>query len=133
MQIGILKVKVQLLCGDEFAMGPGKANLLEAIDREHSISGAGRLLGMSYRRTWLLVDSMNRCWTHKLVETLPGGGRERGARLTDTGRAVLGAYRAIEAEMARSAEGDALETLRTLLREQPLPAQSGNRSVSPTG
>ncbi len=54
MLIGPLKLKAQVICGDEFAMGPGKADLLEAIDREGSISAAGRALGMSYRRTWLL-------------------------------------------------------------------------------
>ena len=54
-----LRLKLQVYCGDEIAMGPGKADLLEAIDREGSISAAGRALGMSYRRAWLLVDAMN--------------------------------------------------------------------------
>ena len=63
---GPLKIKLQLFCGDEIAMGPGKADLLEAIAREGSISGAGRALGMSYRRTWMLVDVMNRCWRQPL-------------------------------------------------------------------
>lgn len=130
MQIDILKVKAQLLCGSDFAMGPGKADLLEAIDREHSISGAGRALGMSYRRTWLLVDSMNRCWHHKLVDTLHGGGKERGARLSETGRTVLNAYRTLEAEIAQSIQGEALDTLRTLLRDDPLPRQSGPEHIS---
>ena len=52
-----LKIKLQLYCGDEIAIGPEKADLLEAIDREGSISAAGRAMGMSYRRTWLLVDA----------------------------------------------------------------------------
>ena len=60
IRTGPLKIKLQLFCGDEIAMGPGKADLLEAIAREGSISGAGRALGMSYRRTWMLVDVMNR-------------------------------------------------------------------------
>ncbi|MDX3910846.1 MAG: LysR family transcriptional regulator [Sphingobium sp.] len=132
MQIDILKVKTQVLCGDEFAMGPGKAALLDAIDQEHSISGAGRRLGMSYRRTWLLVDSMNRCWKQKLVETLAGGGKERGARLTDTGRAVLKAYRDIEAKMLRSVDGKALAEMRDLLRDQPLPASASAKAVIST-
>ena len=40
---------------------------------------------MSYRRAWLLVDEMNRCFDPPVVETLRGGGLERGARITDTG------------------------------------------------
>lgn len=121
MILGNLKVKAQLVCGDEFAIGPGKALLLEAIDSEGSISGAGRKLGMSYRRTWLLVDSMNRCFVEKLVETLSGGGRERGARLTEDGRRALAAYRAMEMEMIRAADGPALAELRTMLRDAPVP------------
>ena len=66
----VLKLKVQLLCGDEIAMGPGKADLLDAIHTHGSISAAGRALGMSYRRSWLLVDAMNRCWTERVVETM---------------------------------------------------------------
>src|SRR3712207_5816913 len=104
MRLGPFKLKLQLVCGEDFAIGPGKADLLEAIDREGSISAAGRALGMSYRRAWVLVDQMNRCFTDRLVETLAGGGHERGARLTDCGRTVLAAYRELEGEMARAAD-----------------------------
>ena len=73
-----LKIKLQLMCGDEIAMGPGKADLLDAIARHGSISAAARALGMSYRRAWLLVDTMNRCWDSPLVETAPGAQRAAG-------------------------------------------------------
>jgi molybdate transport system regulatory protein len=102
-------------------MGPGKADLLEAIDREGSISAAGRALGMSYRRTWLLVDSMNRCWAEKLVNTTPGGGEAKGARLTNCGRTVLGAYRALEQHLAEAAADGGLAELTALLRNSPRP------------
>jgi len=125
MRIGALKLKAQLYCGDELAMGPGKADLLEAIDREGSISAAGRALGMSYRRTWMLVDSMNRCWRDRLVETVAGGGSAKGARLSDAGRAVLAAYRALEARLAVSAEGAPLGQLGEMLRDVPLPPSHG--------
>ena len=121
MRLGHLKIKAQLYCGDELAMGPGKADLLEAIAREGSISGAGRAMGMSYRRSWLLVDSMNRCWRERLVETVAGGGQGRGASLTAMGRSVLAAYRALEAGLAQTADGALLAELDALLREKPLP------------
>jgi molybdate transport system regulatory protein len=123
MRIGPLKLKLQLVCSDAVAMGPGKADLLEAIEREGSIAAAGRVLGMSYRRTWILVDEMNRCFHEKLVDTLSGGGRERGARVTKTGRAVLDAYRQLEAAIAHSADGDAYRLLIDAMRDQPLPAK----------
>jgi molybdate transport system regulatory protein len=120
--VGPLKLKAQLLCGDELAMGPGKADLLDAIAAEGSISGAGRRLCMSYRRTWLLVDAMNRCWSEPLVEATPGGGEHRGARVTAAGQEVLAAYRALEAAVAEAAEGP-LQGLWPRLLEEPKVSQ----------
>lgn len=120
-RLGPLKLKAQIFCGDEPAMGPGKADLLDAIDSEGSISAAGRALGMSYRRTWLLVDSMNRCWAERLVETTPGGGQGSGARVTLLGKQVLAAYRALERSMLAAADTDDFASLAALLRERPLP------------
>ena len=120
MRVGPLKVKAQIFCGDEPAMGPGKADLLEAIDRTGSISAAGRAMGMSYRKTWLLVDSMNRCWRDRLVDTTAGGGRTRGARLTAAGRDVLRTYRHLEVQMADAVARD-LGDLSAMLRDVPAP------------
>lgn len=118
---GPLKLKAQLFCGEERAFGPGRADVLEAIAREGSISAAGRSLGMSYRFIWLLVDSMNRCFREKLVETAAGGKRGGGAALTDAGRQVLAAYRALDVQMMEGARGEPLSTLASLLRDEPLP------------
>ena len=124
MRHGPLKLKAQILCGDAIAMGPGKADLLEAIAREGSISAAGRSLGMSYRRTWLLVDEMNRCWSERPVATGRGGGG--GARLTDAGRHILQAYRALESAIDEAvAKTDAFASLNGSLRATPLQTSSG--------
>ena len=123
-QVGRLKLKAQLFCDDETAMGPGKADLLQAIDAEGSISGAGRAMGMSYRRCWLLVNVMNRCWAEPLVEAAAGGGPDRGARLTHLGREVLAAYRALEAELAAAAAGPALARLEARMLPKPRPARA---------
>ena len=121
MKLGPLWLKIQIACGDALAMGPGKADLLEAIIAEGSISGAGRALGMSYRRAWLLVDEMNRCFDPVLVDTLKGGGLERGAKVSATGLAVLEAYREMEREAAAVAERPAYVRLREHLRTEPIP------------
>ena len=106
-------------------MGPGKAALLEAVALEGSISAAARALGMSYRRAWLLIDQMNRCFREPLVETQPGGGRGAGARLTPEGAAALAAYRALSAQVEEGAQGPAFDALETALRDQPLPPRAG--------
>ncbi len=121
MKLGPLWLKLQVACGDALAIGPGKADLLAAIGTAGSISGAARALGMSYRRAWLLVDEMNRCFDPPVVETLRGGGVERGARITETGLAVLDAYREMERDAAALVDRPAYARLRASLRAEPLP------------
>ena len=115
-----LKLKLQLYCGDEIAMGPGKADLLEAIQREGSISAAGRAMNMSYRRAWLLVDTMNRCFRAPLVETHPGGGKQAGAKLSAAGVAALAAYRSLSEQVEGGVPGTDFQTLEGGIREVPL-------------
>lgn len=121
MKVGPLWLKIQIACGDALAMGPGKADLLEAIQSEGSISAAGRALGMSYRRAWLLVDEMNRCFDPPLVDTVKGGGLDRGSKVSPTGKAVLEAYREMEREASAVADQPAYTRLQGFLRPAPLP------------
>ncbi len=114
-----LKIKLQVYCGKEIAMGPGKANLLDSIAREGSISAAARAMGMSYRRAWLLVDTMNRCWAKPLVETGPGAPGRAGAYVTVEGERALAAYRAMQARAEAAGTGGDWEELRAMLRSRP--------------
>lgn len=111
---GPIKLNVQLLRGREPAIGPGKARVLEAVDRTGSISAAGRDLGMSYRRVWLLVHALNTDWKEQVVETQVGG--VKGTKLTEFGYALLGHYREIEAAMLAAARGPTLEWMTGSLR-----------------
>jgi molybdate transport system regulatory protein len=97
----LLSLRIDLPGG---RIGPGKIALLEAIDREGSISAAGRALGMSYKRAWDLVDQLNGLVGTPVVATSPGGYRGGGAVLTDAGRGLVADYRAIERAAARAAE-----------------------------
>jgi len=115
----IIKLKLQVLCGDAIAIGPGKAELLEQIAATGSISGAARQMGMSYRRAWQLVDVMNRCWTGRLVETVPGRA-SGGARVTDLGTSVLARYRALQQSLDACAAHEDWQDLPALIRERPL-------------
>ena len=90
-------VRIAIPLGESYAMGPGKADLLEAIEAAGSISAAGRNLGMSYRRAWLLVDEMNKCFREPLVIARMGGLKGGGAEVTDLGREALKRYRALQA------------------------------------
>lgn len=120
-----LKIKVQIHCGEEIAMGPGKADLLDAIRAHGSISAAGRAMGMSYRRAWLLVDAMNRCWASPLVHTVPGRARDSGARLTELGERVLAQYRALLHALDHAARAEPYAALAPLLLPEPRVSQKG--------
>jgi molybdate transport system regulatory protein len=106
---GLLSLRIDLPQG---RIGPGKIDLLEAIDREGSISAAGRALGMSYKRAWDLVDAMNRLLGTPVVDASTGGHRGGGALLTDAGRDLVADYRAIERAAQRAAEPRLVALLR---------------------
>lgn len=91
-----LILRVEL--GGERAIGPGKIQLLELIGELGSIAAAGRAMGMSYRRAWLLVDSLNQCFREPVVSTQLGGRAGGGAGLTPFGNALVEHYRAMEIE-----------------------------------
>jgi molybdate transport system regulatory protein len=115
-----LDLKLRLLQDDAIAIGPGKADLLEAIARTGSISAAGRSLEMSYRRTWQLVDLMNRCFKEPLVRSAAGGQKGGGAQVTETGMLVLQRYRAMEAAARVAVEGHAGELIGLLREDGPV-------------
>jgi molybdate transport system regulatory protein len=118
-----IELKLRLRHNQDIAMGPGKADLLEAIVRTGSISGAGRELDMSYRRTWQRVDLMNRCFSEPLVRSAVGGQRGGGAQVTETGLLVLARYRAMETAATAAAETHAAG-LSSLLRKVDQPLES---------
>jgi len=99
-------------------IGPGKVQLLEAIDRHGSISAAARVLGMAYPSAWKLVDSLNSHFTEPLVARVMGGRRGGGASLTATGRAVVEIFRSMETRARIMFAGD-LDALRVLLAPEP--------------
>lgn len=95
-------------------MGPGKADLLEAIAASGSISAAARKLAMSYRRAWLLVDTMNGCFSAPLVETLTGGAQGGGAQVTALGHDVVKRYREMEKKAGESVKREMAEFSRLM-------------------
>lgn len=91
-----LRLQVRVEMGHGHRIGPGKIALLEAIGATGSITAAGRRLGMSYRRAWLLVSALNQMFDAPVVETVAGGAHGGGARLTELGSGLVVAYRALE-------------------------------------
>ncbi|MCU0984055.1 MAG: LysR family transcriptional regulator [Acetobacteraceae bacterium] len=99
-----LHIRVDLVPGISF--GPGKADLLQGIAETGSIAAAGRRLGMSYKRAWSLVETLNGMFRDPLVSATKGGAAGGGASLTPAGEMVLARYRAIQARAAEAAAAD---------------------------
>ena len=76
--------------------------LLDAVAETGSISSAGRALGMSYRRAWMLIDDLNSSFHRKVVSTTLGGKEGGGAKLTPFGQELVKRYRAIEASATKA-------------------------------
>jgi molybdate transport system regulatory protein len=110
-----IRLTLRVDFGPDRAIGPGKVLLLEAIRDTGSISQAGRSLGMSYRRAWLLVDDMNRCFRDPVVTAQPGGPQGGGAALTPFGLKLIRKYRTIETQ-ATAATKPQLHDLQASLR-----------------
>jgi len=104
MTVNLLKIRITN--GADIAMGPGKADLLEAIDSCGSISAAAKKMGMSYRRAWELVDVMNKSFDQPLIVSSPGGQNGGGAQLTEFGRIILKSYRNIIIKAHQAAEAE---------------------------
>ena len=102
------------------AVGHGKIELLELVDSLGSIAAAGRAMGMSYRRAWLLVDALNVAFGEPLVAKQTGGSGGGGAVLTRLGREVVKRYRRIERRATSAGRAD-LQALTAALGERGQP------------
>ena len=109
-----LRIKLQ----PQIIIGPGKADILTGIRETGSISATGRLMGMSYKRIWQLVNQMNHEYCQPLVSTSTGGAHGGGATLTPTGEKVLKAYEKI-IESAYKAISKEIGALRELTVSTP--------------
>lgn len=118
-----LRPRLRLKDGPTLVLGPGRVDLLEGIRQTGSISAAARAMGMSYRRAWLLVEALNLSFRTPLVESVAGGQRGGGARLTDAGERVVTLFRQMESD-TRRAIASAQAELETLLppTRPPTPA-----------
>jgi molybdate transport system regulatory protein len=99
------KLTLRIEFGPHCMLGHGKVRLLEMIAETGSIAAAGRALGMSYRRAWQLVDSLNHGFGTPLVSTQLGGPGGGGAQLSPFGREVIAEFRAMEREAESAIAG----------------------------
>ncbi len=104
--------RLRIICE---TIGPGKASLLARIAETRSISQSARQMKMSYRRAWQLIEAMNKCFRQPLVESIAGGSKGGGSRLSRMGKEVLALYNALYAKSLKSGARE-LRRLHALLK-----------------
>jgi molybdate transport system regulatory protein len=107
--------RIRVVADETIVLGPGKADLLEAIARSGTLREAAAAMEMSYMRAWKLVRIMNETFRDPLIVTTRGGSDGGRAELTAAGREVLKLYRRIERESV-AATRESWKSLRKLLR-----------------
>jgi molybdate transport system regulatory protein len=112
------RLRIRIIFDEGEMIGPGKAELLERIDRCGSIAAAGREMNMSYKRAWQLIGTLNAMFQEPLVDSTRGGPGGGGAVLTQTGHEVVRLYRAFEAAAAQ-AGAPHIEGIKAMLADIP--------------
>lgn len=97
----MISIRFRIDIGPGASIGPGKIDLLEQIRKTGSLSEAARVLGMSYRRAWLILDDLNRAFRKPAARTSVGGKGGGGAQLTDLGVQIIDRYRELESAVGR--------------------------------
>jgi molybdate transport system regulatory protein len=109
-----IRPRLRIMRGDDIALGPGRADLLELIATTGSLRSAAKQMGISYMRAWQLVKFTNQCFREPVVAAVRGGKTGGGAKLTSAGAKALGLYRRMEKESQRAAKLPWLDLKRLL-------------------
>jgi molybdate transport system regulatory protein len=109
-------------------LGPGKIALLEGIRTHGSVSEAARRMSISYRRAWLLLDSLNKSFNMPATVNSVGGRGGGGAEITPFGILLIERYREVERKLDDVA-GECLKEIRARVKRST-PATARRVSVS---
>ena len=98
-----ITVRVRIYFGNVLAIGPGRIELLEGVLQTGSLAQAARAMNMSYRRAWLLMQSLNDSLRSPATVAARGGRKGGGATVTPVGKSLISLYRRTEARITENA------------------------------
>jgi molybdate transport system regulatory protein len=116
-------IRPRIYLSPDLIVGPGKIALLKAVRDTGSISAAARTLGMSYKRAWYLLNTLNKGFHQPVFDASTGGRGGGGARLTALGETLITSYAAIAVACAAAADPQ-LAALFALTKRPDCPEQS---------
>jgi molybdate transport system regulatory protein len=109
-------VRFRIDFAEHSSVGPGKICLLEAIRDAGSLSQGARNIGMSYRRAWLLVESLKQSFRDPVTVASTGGKDGGGMLVTEFGEALIKNYRALERDFETLAARRLHAVIATVIR-----------------
>jgi molybdate transport system regulatory protein len=121
-------VRFRIDFAEHSSIGPGKISLLEAIRDTGSLSQAARTIGMSYRRAWLLIESLRQSFREPVTVASTGGKDGGGMLVTEFGDALIQNYRELERDFAMLAERRLHPLIPTVIRNSKLRAKVSVRT-----
>ena len=123
-------IRIRIDFAENVHVGPGKIALLEAIKSSGSISDAARSLGMSYRRAWMLIDSLKQGFSDAVTVSSTGGAGGGGARVTSFGANLIKQYRVLEREVGRLGAHRLTDIMPHVIAKAPLPKHTGKKQMA---
>jgi molybdate transport system regulatory protein len=96
------------------SIGPGKIDLLKAIEASGSLTQAAKSIKLSYRRAWLLVKDLNDAFTRPVILATTGGKTGGGAEITAFGKRLVEVYEAADRQFQNYASANLKELSRVL-------------------
>ena len=90
-----IKSRIWIESENHVLLGEGRVQLLKAIETEGSLSKAAKALGLSYKKAWSLIDSVNKSAKKPVTINSTGGKGGGGAELTDYGKQLIAVFEEI--------------------------------------
>jgi molybdate transport system regulatory protein len=123
-------IRIRIDFAENVHVGPGKIALLEAIKSSGSISDAARSLGMSYRRAWMLINSLKQGFSEAVTVSSTGGAGGGGARLTGFGASLIKQYRTLEREVVRLGAQRLTDIMPHVIAKAPRAEHAGRKQLA---
>ncbi len=90
-----IKFKLWVEKDGDIIIGLGRDKLLREIEKTGSISKAAKNVGMSYKKAWSFLKTMESRLGVKLVKTHRGGKKGGGTELTEEAKQLLSDFEKI--------------------------------------